>query len=427
MINLWFSPQGNTRKKSGLVGASFNFINSIIGAGIIGLAFALKECGFVLGIALLVLVALLTDYTVRLLINLGQETGMKSYEDLAEHCLGRFGFYFVSSLMTLMAFGAMCAYMVVIGDTVPQVFESFLGPGHVLASRPFVVSAFGFVFILPLCLLRDMASLSISSMISIVAIGVIVLIVAVRAPAVSEVTASDDPQGLNFLSSNMFAGLGAISFAYTCHHSAFIVQQSLHNPTTARWKKVSNYSVAVALAASLMLSISGYAAFYSDTKGDVLNNFTAGDSSVNFARILLAFTMVFTFPMEQYVARHCLQAVLFRGRGPSSSLRHFSITFILYALAWSVGMASTDLGILLELTGGFSASALGYCVPSLLYFCVHPHSALVKKASQRASFVERSKALCTDVWVPLGIFVFGLVAMIAGTVNSIANATGGHD
>ena len=70
-------------KKSGLMGASFNFINSIIGAGIIGLAFALKECGFYVGLLLLVFVAALTDYTVRLIITLGGETGKRSYEGMS--------------------------------------------------------------------------------------------------------------------------------------------------------------------------------------------------------------------------------------------------------------------------------------------------------------------------------------------------------
>jgi hypothetical protein len=40
--------------------AVFNMINSIIGAGIIGIPYALNEAGFMMGVALLVVVAVIT-------------------------------------------------------------------------------------------------------------------------------------------------------------------------------------------------------------------------------------------------------------------------------------------------------------------------------------------------------------------------------
>lgn len=40
-------------QSSGLFGASFNFVNTIVGAGIIGLPFALHQCGFWLGLFML--------------------------------------------------------------------------------------------------------------------------------------------------------------------------------------------------------------------------------------------------------------------------------------------------------------------------------------------------------------------------------------
>jgi hypothetical protein len=48
------------KKKSGIFGASSNLVNSIVGAGIIGIPYALRQCGLVAGVFLLVLVAYLT-------------------------------------------------------------------------------------------------------------------------------------------------------------------------------------------------------------------------------------------------------------------------------------------------------------------------------------------------------------------------------
>ena len=48
------------QKKSGLGGASANLVNSIVGAGIIGIPYALKQSGLLAGLALLALVSYLT-------------------------------------------------------------------------------------------------------------------------------------------------------------------------------------------------------------------------------------------------------------------------------------------------------------------------------------------------------------------------------
>lgn len=56
--------------KSGLVGASSNLVNSIVGAGIIGIPYAMRQSGIVVGLMLLVLVAYLTDKSLRIIVEL---------------------------------------------------------------------------------------------------------------------------------------------------------------------------------------------------------------------------------------------------------------------------------------------------------------------------------------------------------------------
>ena len=48
-------PAGN----SSVASARFNFVNSIVGSGIIGIPYAIQECGLVIGVGMLILVAYL--------------------------------------------------------------------------------------------------------------------------------------------------------------------------------------------------------------------------------------------------------------------------------------------------------------------------------------------------------------------------------
>lgn len=54
--------------KSGLLGCTANLVNAIVGSGIVGIPFAIKEAGFVAGILLVILCAILTEKSLRLLI-----------------------------------------------------------------------------------------------------------------------------------------------------------------------------------------------------------------------------------------------------------------------------------------------------------------------------------------------------------------------
>ena len=66
--------------KSSQLATGFNFVNSIVGAGIIGIPVAIKECGLFMGILLLILVAYLVDQSVILLIECGTQARRWNFE-----------------------------------------------------------------------------------------------------------------------------------------------------------------------------------------------------------------------------------------------------------------------------------------------------------------------------------------------------------
>jgi solute carrier family 38 (sodium-coupled neutral amino acid transporter), member 11 len=48
---------------------SFNYINSIVGSGVIGIPYALVRAGYGVGLILLIFVAVITDYSLRLMVS----------------------------------------------------------------------------------------------------------------------------------------------------------------------------------------------------------------------------------------------------------------------------------------------------------------------------------------------------------------------
>ena len=257
--------------------------------------------------------------------------------------------------------GAMIAYHIVIGDVVTPVMEYFNEKGDddaLYVQRWFIVTIFSFIFMLPLSLLKNMSALSSTSGLSITAVLIIVACVCIMAPIESDDVDKDEP--LSFIRAGFFQAIGTMSFAFVCHHNSFIVYNSLENANTARWKTVSQMSVGISVVLSLILSVTAYLCFRDTIESNALNNFPYDNVVMSVSRILLAVTMVFTFPMEQFVARHCtmmiLESVFHRFDTKDieeQSNKYLTYLYVVTLLLWGssllIGALATDLGIGLPL------------------------------------------------------------------------------
>lgn len=259
---------------------------------------------------LLLLVAFLVNRSVLMLIDCGIKTNKFDYEELAEHLLGKRGYYVTLVFMFLFAYGAQVAYLVIIGDTIPRAAQ-LLFPGSFFCSRQNTLLLLSTVVVLPLCLFRELSTLSWTSLLSIVADVVIILIVLVACITVSNYQdqhfqVSDTSE----VNDSLFEGIGTMSFAFVCQHNSFMVFRSLAQPTAQAWRKVAHLSISFACFVCVSFGLIGFFTFYPYVKGDLLNNFPVHDMSIATARLFLAVTMIFTYPMECYVTRHCVVAIM---------------------------------------------------------------------------------------------------------------------
>lgn len=97
-----------------------------MGSGIVGIPYALHKAGFGFGIFLLIALAIITDYSLSLLVKSAQLAGVTSYQDLVQVAFGRPGFYLLTLLQFIYPFIAMISYNVIIGDTVTKVLKRAL-------------------------------------------------------------------------------------------------------------------------------------------------------------------------------------------------------------------------------------------------------------------------------------------------------------
>jgi len=290
---------------------------------------------------------------------------------------GLFGRGAVLAAMFVMAYGAMVAYLIIIKDTVPTIIgydEGF--------QRELVLIITSLLIMLPVSLQRDVASLSITSLISVTADILLVLFILMNSPFMdtrSEIGGFGELWEANSFNPNFFVGLGIISDAMCCQHSSFLVYGSLKNSSELRWSIVSAVSIASTTVLGLITGVSGYLGFLEETQGDVLNNFPDGSFVANVARGLLALSVFFTYPVESFVGRHVLIDLVHNrdyNDGPEHEQSRLDVilfnrrgrmTIAMYILALIPALIFDDLGPVLSITGSLGGSFLAYIGPGLAF------------------------------------------------------------
>lgn len=407
--------------KSEISGAVFNLANAIIGAGVGGMPYALKEAGFYGGMMLICMVALCSDYTVRLLITLSRKTKSKYYEDLMGSQFGHSGYLFVVGAMGIFAYGAMVAYLIGIGDNMSIVVSQWSGV-H-LATNPWLkrvtLVTLAICAVLPLAMLKNMAKLSKTSFISLLSVIFILFVVVTRAitgPGDARQPVTPEERELRVFDSQFFPAIGVIAFAFVCHHACFIVFNTLRDNTEERWAKTVHLTLMTATSVMFVLACAAFLTFRGVMNGSFLTNYSYKDSLCNIMRCLFAVAQTLTYPLELFVARHAVHAIVFPAQKWTDQ-QHLVITLLLWGSSLAIALNVADLGAVLELTGGVAAVSIGFLVPAILHFKMTPElkwKIWENKPSKRAQ-------ACVTFARSYFVFVVGVLAMTFTIISMLTH------
>ncbi|XP_015604792.1 putative sodium-coupled neutral amino acid transporter 11 isoform X2 [Cephus cinctus] len=394
--------------------ASFNFINSIIGSGVIGIPYALHQSGFGLGIVLLILVAVLTDYSLILMVRSGHLCGEMSYQGLMRASFGRAGFYILTALQFMYPFIAMVSYNVVVGDTVTKVLIRVTGISetNIFVKRQVVILLATICITVPLCLYRNIARLAKISFLSLVCVGFILLAIFIRMGTMSSIVPSheDSWRFANF--PGIIPSVGIMAFAFMCHHNTFLIYGSIERVTQQKWDTVTHWSLFTSFIVAAAFGITGYATFTAYVQGDLMENYCWDDDLMNFSRVMFSGTILLTFPIECFVSREVIMTAI-KGTDEvedhdayiaGSDRKYLIITMGIIIVTYLISMSTDCLGIVLELNGILAAVPLAYILPALCYLKL-----------------EEGPLLSSKKLPALGLLIAGVLAAVSGLLLVIFN------
>ncbi|KAJ2449971.1 hypothetical protein GGF42_004616 [Coemansia sp. RSA 2424] len=419
-------------------GAAFNVLNSIIGSGIIGLPYALNNAGMATGLAMLVVVGLVSQFANYTLVLTGKRLDALHYSEVAHMALGTLGYQALSASVIVSLVGVVTTYLIILGDIASSLRQTYL-PAQEWLTRSVAIAIVAYAFVLPLLFFRHSGPLAKYSVVSVVALPVILLIVAIRAPIyASSALAADYPA---IVGPHVFRALGVLSFSYCSAHAAFQNFLGLRERTMRNWMRATTAATWVAIALCCAFGEIGLASFGSRVQANIFLNFPPTDAYVNIARVLFCLTLVLTFPLSFYPIRDTFTHIFgihsqqrrIGGRVLESLFTISVLTFVCIAAA-----KCTDLGAAYELVGAASATTISFIFPALIFLHggtdVTLKSALDFGAAPAAATTTMLPLLgngddavassrCRNLaWQWLGgwlTLIFGIQVFVVGTANTI--------
>ncbi|XP_036800789.1 sodium-coupled neutral amino acid transporter 4 isoform X1 [Oncorhynchus mykiss] len=314
----------------------FNLSNAIMGSGILGLSYAMANTGIVLFVVLLLGVAILSLYSVHLLLMTAKEGGSLIYEKLGERAFGWPGKMAAFGSITLQNIGAMSSYLFIVKYELPEVIRAFMGleqsSGEWYMNGNYLVVFVSIGIILPLCILKNLGYLGYTSGFSLSCmvffLGVLiykkynlpcpmpfmyhhtnhsmngtaldphalhngtVLIDFSRAdmspasyldghhtsgvrfePHPDDVEEMCTPKYFVFNSQTAYT-VPILAFSFVCHPEILPIYSELKDRSRRKMQNVSNLSILAMLVMYMFSALFGYLTFYGNVEAELLHTFT---------------------------------------------------------------------------------------------------------------------------------------------------------
>ncbi|KAI2661700.1 Sodium-coupled neutral amino acid transporter 3 [Labeo rohita] len=299
----------------------FNLSNAIMGSGILGLSYAMSNTGIILFLILLTCIAVLSSYSVHLLL---RSAGVVEAGQYATK---------LSLMYPSLFLSAMSSYLFIVKYELPLVIQAFLGLQHssgIIYTFCGIFSVAGY--------LGYTSGFSLTCMVFFL-ISVIYKKFNIPCPfdnftnhTTENITIDGECEAKYFTINQQTAyTVPILAFAFVCHPEVLPIYTELRNPTKRRMQAIANVSILGMFVMYLLTAIFGYLTFYLNTEAELLHTYSKVDpldTLILCVRLAVLVAVTLTVPVVLFPIRRALLQLLFPDK-PFHWVRHISIALCL--------------------------------------------------------------------------------------------------
>uniref|UniRef100_A0A8C1PL41 Solute carrier family 38 member 5b n=1 Tax=Cyprinus carpio TaxID=7962 RepID=A0A8C1PL41_CYPCA len=369
----------------------FNLSNAIMGSGILGLSYAMSNTGIILFLILLTCIAVLSSYSVHLLLRSAGVVGIRAYEQLGKRAFGHPGKILAALVITMHNIGAMSSYLFIVKYELPLVIQAFLGlqhsSGEWFLNGNYLIIVVSILIILPLALMRQLGYLGYTSGFSLTCMVFFLISVIYKKfniPCPFDGFTNHTAENISIdgeyrerpcaISVTLVVLQTAytvpiLAFAFVCHPEVLPIYTELRNPTKRRMQAIANVSILGMFVMYLLTAIFGYLTFYLNTEAELLHTYSKVDpldTLILCVRLAVLVAVTLTVPVVLFPIRRALLQLLFPDK-PFHWVRHISIALCLLFIVNLLVISVPNIRDIFGIIGATSAPSLIFILPGLFY------------------------------------------------------------
>ncbi|XP_027098277.1 lysine histidine transporter 2-like [Coffea eugenioides] len=363
--------------------SAFHNVTAMVGAGVLGLPYALSQLGWGPGVTMLAISWIITLFTLWQMVEMHEMVPGKRfdrYHELGQHAFGeKLGLWIVVPQQLLVQVSTCIVYMVTGGKSLKKFHDIVCPPPRcqdirltyfilIFASVHFVISH--------LPNFHSLAIISFSAAVMSLSYSTIAWVTSLfkgQIPNVSYVPRGSTAAGKTF---NFLNALGDVAFAYAGHNVVLEIQATI--PSTPdkpskkpMWKGVVLAYFVVALC-YFPVAICGYYAYGNEIEDNVLITLQKPSWLVAAANMFVVIHVIGSYQVYAMPVFDSLESVLVKSLRfkPSNKLRF--VTRMLYvAVTMLIGMAIPFFGGLMGFFGGFALAPTSFYLPCIIWLILY--------------------------------------------------------
>ncbi|KAL5748286.1 hypothetical protein ACOSQ2_025583 [Xanthoceras sorbifolium] len=361
--------------------SAFHNVTAMVGAGVLGLPYAMSQLGWGPGVAVMVLSWVITLYTLWQMVEMHEMVQGKRfdrYHELGQHAFGeKLGLWIVVPQQLMVEVGVNIVYMITGGNSLKKFHDTVCPNCKDIKTSYFIMIFASVHFILShLPSFNSIAGVSLAAAVMSLSYSTIAWVASAHKgvqPGVDYGPKASTTTGRVF---HFFGALGDVAFAFAGHNVVLEIQASI--PSTPErpskkpmWKGVVVAYIVVALC-YFPVALVGYWAFGNKVEDNVLLSLEKPRWLVATANMFVVVHVigsyqVFAMPVFDMVESFLVMKMHFK---PSKILR-FCIRNLYVALTMFLAVTFPFFGGLLSFFGGFAFAPTTYYLPCIIWLAIY--------------------------------------------------------
>ncbi|XP_019103919.2 LOW QUALITY PROTEIN: lysine histidine transporter 1 [Beta vulgaris subsp. vulgaris] len=377
-INDWL-PVTSSRKAKWWYSAIHN-ITCMVGAGILGLPYAMSQLGWGPGVTVLVLSWAITFYTLWQMVEMHEIVPGKRfdrYHELGQYAFGeKLGLWIIVPQQLMVQAGCDIVYMVTGGRSLMK-FYNIVSPNGTPIKLSYFIMIFASVqfFLSNLPNFNSITTVSCAAAVMSLSYSAIAWIAsAIKGvePDVSYGNRFSTTPGQTF---GFLSGLGTMAFAFSGHNVVLEIQATI--PSTPEkpskkpmWKGAFVAYIVVAIC-YFSVAFVGYLVFGNTVDDNILISLEKPDWLIAAANLFVVIHVIGSYQVFAMPVFDMLESflVLKRKFKPSRTLRIVTRSSYV-ALTMFIGIAFPFFGSLLSVLGGVAFAPTSYYIPCIIWLII---------------------------------------------------------